>query len=314
MSSQILRKPLPYIALLLAHLIWGINFVVAKVTLEEFPPMSLAFLRFAFASLFLAPFLLAQTRQGKLIKIDKKDLPKLVAVGVFIITLNIAFFFEGIKKTTAIDASVLSLVIPILSILLGWWFLKEKVFLINLLGIVFGLAGALVIIGLPQIISGNLSPDKLVGNLLILFAATFWVIGAIISKKLLKKYSSLVVTTIAFLVGTISMFIPAASEYIKDPSWIGRVTVLGILGLTYLVLLSSISAYFLFEWGLSKTSVWVADLFQYIEPFIAASLAITILGEQISNTFLMGALLIGVGVYLGTFAKEAHHRHKLHRH
>jgi len=58
MSSQILSKPLPYIALIIAHLIWGANFVVAKVTLEEFPPMSLAFLRFSIASLLLIPFLL----------------------------------------------------------------------------------------------------------------------------------------------------------------------------------------------------------------------------------------------------------------
>ena len=50
MTSQILKKPIPYLALILAHLIWGINFIVAKITLQEFPPMSLAFLRFALAS------------------------------------------------------------------------------------------------------------------------------------------------------------------------------------------------------------------------------------------------------------------------
>ncbi|MCL4365991.1 DMT family transporter, partial [Patescibacteria group bacterium] len=72
MSSQILKKPIPYLVLLFAHLIWGANFVVAKVTLQEFPPMSLAFLRFAFASLLLAPFFLAETKK---VKIDKKDLP-----------------------------------------------------------------------------------------------------------------------------------------------------------------------------------------------------------------------------------------------
>ena len=82
-----------------------------------------------------------------------------------------------------------------------------------------------------------------------------------------------------------------------------------------MVLLSSISAYFLFEWGLSKTSVGTADLLQYIEPFVATFFAITILGEVLSPTFLGGAALIAVGVYLGTLAKEAHHRHhRAHRH
>ncbi len=311
MSSQIIKKPIPYLALILAHLIWGANFVVAKITLQEFPPMSLALLRFALASLLLAPFFFSETKK---VKIDKKDLPKLIAIGVFIIVLNITFFFEGIKRTTVIDASVLTLIIPMLSVLLGWWFLKEKVYLVNLLGIVLGLLGAITIIGLPQILTGTISPEALTGNILIVMASTSWVIGATISKKILKKYSSLVVTAIAFLVGTVAMFIPASLEYFQNPGWMNQVTLLGILGLAFMTLLSSISAYFLFEWGLAKTSITTADLFQYIEPIMATILAVLILGESISSQFLIGAGLIAAGAYLGTLAKEAHHRHyRVHR-
>ena len=311
MASAIFTKPLPYLALILAHLIWGVNFVVAKVTLQEFPPMSLALLRFALASLFLAPFFLAQTKKTK---IDKKDLPKLIAIGVFIIALNIAFFFEGIKRTTAIDASILTLIIPILSVLLGWGYFKEKIYLVNLLGIALAGLGALIIIGLPQLFYGNVSTGVLLGNIFIILASISWVAGAAISKKMLRKYSSLTVTAIAFMVGTIVMLLPAGVEYFKDPSWPSDVTILGFMGLTYMTLLSSISAYFLFEWGLAKTSITAADLFQYIEPFIATFFAVIILGEKISTTFLIGAVLIVIGVYLGTLAKEAHHRtHKAHR-
>lgn len=311
MSSQVFKKPIPYIALIIAHLIWGANFVVAKVTLEEFPPMSLAFLRFAFASLLLAPFFIAETRK---IKIDRKDLPKLIAIGIFIITLNITFFFEGLKRTTATDAAVLTLIIPMMSVLLGWWFLKEKVFLVNLFGIAIGLIGALIIVGVPRAFTGNLSPTTMTGNILIILAAMSWVFGAVISKKLLGKYPTLVITAIAFMIGTVTFFIPASVEYIKNPNWTSGVTILGLLGTAFMILLSSISAYFLFEWGLSKTSITVADLFQYIEPFVATALAVLILGESISNSFILGGVLIAIGAYLGTLAKEAHHRHhKAHR-
>lgn len=301
-------------------MIWGVNFVVAKITLAEFPPMSLAFLRFALASLLLAPFFLAETKKAssgersRTIKIQKTDLPKLICIGVLIITLNITFFFEGIKRTTVIDASVLTLIIPMLSVLLGWWFLKEKVFLINLFGIALGFVGALVIVGVPQIITGTVSPNMLLGNILIILAAISWVIGATISKRVLKDYSSLIITAIAFLVGTATMFIPASFEYFQNPTWMEGVTILGILGLIFMTLLSSISAYFLFEWGLSKTSVIIADLFQYIEPLVATFLAILILQETVSSSFLLGAAFIAVGVFLGTLYKEAHHRHhKAHR-
>ena len=311
MSSQILIKPLPYIALVLAHLIWGATFVVAKITLQEFPPSSLAFLRFSLACLLLAPFVWAQRKK---ISIKKEDLPKLLAIGIFIITLNITFFFEGIVRTTAISASALTLIIPISSVLLGWIILREKIYLVNLLGVFLGLTGALVIIGLPKIITGNYSPTEMLGNVLIILAALSFVIGAVISQQMLKKYSTLTVTAIAFLTGAVTFSIPAAMEYFKNPSWPSNITALGVVGLLYMTMLSSISAYFLFEWGLSRTNIVKADLFQYIEPFIAGILAVTILSERISLSFLIGSLLIAIGVYFGTLAKESHHRHhKAHR-
>lgn len=310
MSSQILSKPLPYIALIIAHIIWGANFVVAKITLTEFPPMSLAFLRFAFAILFLAPFFFAEKKK---VKIKKEDLPSLIAIGVLIITLNITFFFEGIKRTTAISASTLVLTVPMLSVLLGGLLLKEKIYKINLLGIAVGFLGALVIVGIPQLITGNFSSTEILGNFLIILASISWVLGSVLSKPILSKYPSMVVTGIAFLTGTVTFLIPAVSEYAKNPLWISQITILGTLGLIYMILLSSISAYFLFEWGLSKTNVIVANLFHYIEPFIAATLAILILEESISYEFLIGAVLIAVGVYLGTLTKAKHHHYKPHR-
>ncbi|MBI2601098.1 DMT family transporter [Candidatus Daviesbacteria bacterium] len=318
MSSQIVKKPLPYIALLVSHLIWGASFVVAKLTLEEIPPSSLAFLRFAVASLFLAPFFLAETTRpsfgGKKVTIKKEDLPTLVAIGVFIVTLNIVFFFEGMIRTTAINASVITLIIPVLSVLAGWWFLKEKIYLINLFGLTLGLMGALLIIGLPQIILGDYSLTTLFGNLLIFLASVSFVVGSVFSRRMLKKYPSLTVTAIAFIVGTVAFFVPALREYFVDPTWPTRVGAIGIFGIFYMALLSSISAYLLFEWGLAKTNITQAQLFQYIEPFVAAFFAVLILSEKITIPFLIGSVFIGIGVFLGTLAKEIHHKgYKFHR-
>ena len=311
MASKIFTKPLPYIALILAHIIWGIHFAVAKLTLQEFPPFSLAFLRFAFASILLLPFFIAHKQS---LKIKKEHFPKLIASGIFIITLNIAFFFTGIERTSASQGSVLTLIIPILSVLLGWSFLKEKIYLPNLFGIALGLLGTLVILGIPNLFLGDFSSTNFIGNILILLASVSFVIGAVFSREMLKIYPSLTVTFIAFLVGTITFLPPAINEYLQNPGWTENVTLLGFLGLTYIVILSSICAYFLFEWGLAKTSLISADLFQYIEPFFATIVAVLFLGEIITGEFIIGAGLIAVGVYLGTFAKEIHHRHKTHRH
>lgn len=311
MSSQVLNKPLPYLGLIVAHLIWAINFLVAKVTLQEFPPGSLAFLRFAMATLLVLPFFIIHRKK---INIDTKDWPTLVSIGLLIVTFNISFFFEGISKSSVTNASVLTLIIPILSVLLGWIFLKEKVYIINIFGIICGLTGALITIRIPQIFIGTYSPSELIGNILIILSSLCWVGGSILSRKMLEKYPSLVVTTISFIVGTVTFLIPALMEYTQNPGWVSKISMLGFLGLMYMTFLSSVSAYFLFEWGLAKVGVVKANLLHYIEPIIAAFLAITILGEQVSFPFIIGSILIIASVYLGTLAKRHHlHHRKTHR-
>ncbi len=307
-----LRNSLPYLALLAAHIIWGGNFLVAKVTLQEFPPMSLAFLRFALALVLILPFLLFEQKK---VALKLADLPRLFLAGIMMTTLNIALFFEAITKTTATNAATISLATPMLSVLLGWIILKEKVFFINIVGIVMGILGSLVIIGLPLLFLGISDNQAVLGNLLIVLSSICWVIGLLQSKSLLKKYSSLTITTICFFTATVAFFLPAINEYYKNPQWVQQVSALGILGLLYITILSSISAFILLEWGFSKLPISRASLFQYVEPLVATTLGVMIMGDRISYSFIVGAIMIGLGVYWGTLGKEAHHRSfKAHRH
>lgn len=311
-AKSTLVKSLPYLAIITAHLIWGVNFIAVKLTLQEIPPMSLAFLRFFLALILLSPFIFLERKK---FKIKKEDLPKLFAIGIFMVTLNIAFFFQGLLRSTAISASILTMTVPVFSVLLGWWFLKERIYVVNLAGIFLGLLGAILVIGLPLIAVGLQSDSTtLLGNFLIILASLSWVIGAIISKNMSKKYSTLIITTMAFLAGVITFSIPALTEFLKNPSWYQQVTYLGLSGLIFIAAASSVSAYFLFELGLSKVGVIKADLFQYIEPVVATTLAVFILGEGLRFSFIIGALFIALGVYWATIAKEHHKHHKAHRH
>ncbi|KKS13343.1 MAG: DMT(Drug/metabolite transporter) superfamily permease [Candidatus Daviesbacteria bacterium GW2011_GWB1_41_5] len=310
MSSDILKKSWPYVAIILAHIIWGLNFLVAKLTLAEFPPMTLAFLRFFLATLLLVPFLLAE----KKIKIEKVDLPKLICVGILMASLNIAFFYMGLSRTTVIDASVLTMVIPIISVLGGWVILREKVYSANLIGIILGLGGTIAVIGIPLLFLGvQISASMMLGNFLIILASVSWVSGAILSKTICKKYSTLIITTAIFLTGAVTFLIPALLEYLQNPGWISQVTYLGIFGLVFITIGASICSYFLFEWGLARVGVIKADLFQYIEPAVAVTLGVLILNEQLRFSFIIGGLLIAIGVYWSTLLKKDHKHHRAHR-
>lgn len=311
MKSEILKTPLPYLALLLAHLIWGANYVAAKVALTEIPPMSLGFMRFGLACLLIAPFLLTIESRKKRIRLE--HLPKLILGGVLIACLNITFFYLGLSRTTAINASVLELTIPIISVIAGWWILKEKIYVINVMGILLGLSGALTIIGLPILLFTNTAKVELLGNFLLILGSISFVAGSLILKKMLRTYPPIVITALTFLIAAIVFFVPALLEYLKNPQWIHQISLLSIFGLLYITVLSSICAYLLLLWGISRIEVSHANLFQYLEPAVAATLAVPLLGERISYSFIVGFCMIALGVYWGTLGREEHHHHH-HKH
>lgn len=308
---NLLKTPWPYAALLVAHIIWGANTVVVKVTLNEFPVMSLNFIRFGLATLLILPFLLNVDRKS--LRVRFEDWPKIILASLLMVTATIALSYEGIKHTTAINASVLGLIVPILSVLGGWFFLKEHVYWANIFGIISGLAGCLIIVGIPLLFFGTFSGSNLFGDGLVLLAGVCFTAGTIVAKKILDKYSALLITAISFFVAFLSFSVPAGLEYSKNPEWINSVTLLGVLGLLYITILASVCAFFLMEWGLKKTDVIKANLFQYVEPAVAATIALPVLGERISFSFIIGTVLIVLGVYWGTLGKSYHHR-LLHRH
>jgi drug/metabolite transporter (DMT)-like permease len=275
--------------------------------------MSLAFLRFGISFLLILPFLLAARKTLTPIKLA--HLPKIVITSLLITVFNIALFYEGLNRTSAINASVLTLSVPIISLLAGWWFLKEKIFWINLVGIFFSLLGSIAIIGLPLIFTGNLNGISLFGNVLITISNISFVAGALLLKKMLKDYSATQITAIMFLIAAIAFFLPALFDYWQNPHWVDKISILGILGFLYITVLSSVSAFFLMNWGLKTVDLNKANLFQYAEPAIAATLAVPLLGERISFSFIIGTCLIVLGVYWGTLGKAAHHHlhHKAHR-
>ncbi len=311
LKSEIFKTPFPYIALLLAHLLWGANYVVAKIVLHEVPVMSLSFLRFGLACLLISPFLI--NLEPKMKKVQYAHIPRLIIASLLLGTINITFFYLGISKTLAINASVLNLIVPILSVLGAWWFLKEKIYSINLIGIILAVLGTAAVIGLPLLLTSNFSGVEMFGNLLLILGGISFVAGALIIKPMFKEYSPLSITAFTFLTATVAFFIPAVLEYIANPDWISQVGIVSMLGILYIAVLSTVVAYFLMMWSYSKIELSHAVIIQYVEPAVAASLAIPLLGERISYSFIVGFCMIALGVYWGTLGRTEHH-HINHKH
>ncbi|MDO8657761.1 MAG: DMT family transporter [Candidatus Levybacteria bacterium] len=282
-------KRLAILALISASIIWGLTGPIMKQTLVHVPIFTLAFIRFGAAALLLFPFVYNK------LTIKKEDLPLLILCAAFGVTFNIAFFFLGLTLTSALNTGMIISTIPIVTLIFGALFLKEKITKKLIIGGIFGLLGIGIIIGKDVLQNGlYISP---IGDFIILISMFSFVIYEILSKKLFKKYHPLTITFYAFLIGSISFFPASFYEFRNVQNWMANLPLSAILGIIYGIFFSSLSAYSLWQWGLSKIDVSRAGFFFYLDPIASTLGAVLILSEKITEPFILGAILIFLGLF-----------------
>ena len=190
---------LAHLALFGVQLLYASNYTISKGVMPDYvAPLGLVMMRMFFG---VAAFWMLHWFFIKAKKVDKKDLPRLFACGVFGIAINQMAFFYGLNLTTPINASIIMLIVPILIFIGSVLFLKESFTKINILGIVLGCIGAGVIIASGRAIS--FGQEGLRGDLFILLNASSYSVYLLIVRPLLQKYHPIVVIKWVFTFGTL---------------------------------------------------------------------------------------------------------------
>lgn len=292
------------LALIIANIIWGAASPIFKWSLENITPFTLAYWRFAVASLLLFPFCFRH------LDFHKKDAGKLIIMSLSGVFFNITFFFFGLKYAPSVNAPVISSSAPIFLYLFSIFILHEKAKLKILLGTLISFLGVFVIVIQP--ILSRQSNQLVMGNILFILATVGAVIQVIICKELLKKYKPVTITFWSFVIGSIA-FLPFYLYEIFRYDPLHHLNVNGITGLVFGILLSSLAAYYLYAWGMEKLKAQEVGLFTYIDPLIAGVIAVPLLGEEITPVFLLGTILIFGGIFVAEGRLHWHPLHKLKR-
>jgi len=290
------------VAIILADIIWGAGPPVYKWAFANIHVFTLAFLRFAIPTIILL-FLGWGT-----LKIKKRDYWIILWVGLTNITFNIAFYFIGIQYTESINAPIIGSAGPVFLILGSILFLRDKPTRKMLLGNLLGLTGVLLIVVQPII--GQLQISSFFGNLLLILAMLASVIGTILAKKVMHKYSALSITFWSCAIGTVS-FLPF---FVKETMAYGFLPNLNFQGVTAIIwgsIFSSLLAYYLLYWALRYIHASEVSVFCYIDPVSAIAIAIPLIHEYPSPLFIIGAFLVFFGVFVAEGRIHYHPIHKL---
>lgn len=299
-------RTLPFTVLLLSAVIWGVSTPITKDLLVTVPPFTLAFLRFLLAGAVMSVLWFRYADSHTPIR--KSDLVSLMLIGFFAITLNIGFGFLGVKLATALDSITFASMTPIAIALASVAFLGEKLTKLNVLGQLLAFFGALMVINSPT----GPTENRALGDVLLVLSGLSWVAANIMAKELFHRYHSFTLTSIFFLVGTVTFAPLAAWETLQNPSWIGSATPLTWAGVAYLALFTSVAAYLAYEWGLEHSSASYAGVIEHFQLLVGAIAASLLLGEILSGGYILGAGLILFGIVFAT--RPTHHLHKAHRH
>ena len=161
---------------LLVIVIWGANFTVIKIGLEEIPPVLFSALRFAIVAIpavFFIPF-------------PKTSIWNVLGVGIFLGVIKFSLLF--ISMDVGVSAGLASLLLQaqvVFTIVLSVILFKEEIKKNQLAGIIIAVFGFCLFFFSRE---GNLT---LLGLVLILFAALFWAISNLIMKKM-KNHSTFI--------------------------------------------------------------------------------------------------------------------------
>jgi len=284
-----------YLALLIVSIIWGSAFPIVKPVFAYLTPLQYLYFRFLVAGLASLPiFLYFYLKiRPKVSKIIKLLIFELLGAAIPLLIL-----YEGLAKTSALEASLIGATGPIFVVLGGIWFLHERESKREWQGLALSLLGSFILVIAPVLLRGQDTLLNMTGNLYILFYNLLYAIYAVAVKKIYKSkpilyLGSLTYFGTALIYGLILYFQNALPNY--ELLTINHV----LFPVLYMAIPGSILSFALYLYAQSKIEVSEANLFTYLNGIVAIPAAYLLLGEKPSLLTLLAILIIAWGVYRG---------------
>lgn len=299
-----MKKASPYIAVIIAMLIWAGSGIAVKAALESFAPLMLVMTRFTIGVLLMCCIGLIANRVARedsilrLQKVDRKDIWLFVLGGVFqpfLYFILETYSYDAFATPTIAEAFLSTN--PLIAPIFAWIFLRERVTGWNIAGILISTFGMimLVLAGSESFAIGNIW-----GVPLAIVTVCMAVGYSIILKKIPSKYSTLTIVFWVQLTGLVLFYILAAGKALVYPEkqWFTTITPAAVEGVIYLAVLSSVAAFILFCYSVRFIGVTKANIFNNIRPVFTALIMLLLFGEQLPLWKWGGIGIIVLGLFI----------------
>jgi len=271
-------------------ILWGLNFHLAKIMLQEVRFVEAGFWRYLFGAI---PLFVLAYKELPSWKVIKDNLKGIILVGVVCLFGFNLFFFFGLINSPAINGALIISMTPALTILFSNRILKTPLKGKQILGVMISLLGVIYLI-----LKGNLANFKAIefsiSDIFLIAASAFFALQNVWVKKYGGGISNKNFTFLTNFLCMLSflLILPFVGiENVLDHSssfWLSAIGI-GCFG--------TAMAYFLWNAGIKLTSANQAGIFINVVPLSTAIFSI-IWGETLYSYHLISGICIILGVLI----------------
>jgi len=278
----------------LACLIWSGNFIVARGVYKEIPPITLAFYRWLTATIIIFPFAYKPFQAEW--KTVKRSWHYLFWTAFTGITIFNTFVYIGGHYTTAINLALIGTSSsPIIAVVLAKIFLKEKIGLLKVTGMILCICGILFLLSQASF-ERLLGLQFSKGDLWVLSAAVFFAVYNTLVKKKPDLISPVNFLFVIFSLGTILLLPAYLWEISGTPPVEWNLNLL--LVILYLGVGPSVICFFIWNISIGRLGAGRTALFGNLIPVFSSLEAVIILKEQFTWIHIVSMIAVFAGILL----------------
>lgn len=233
-------------------------------------------------------------------RVSVSMLGRLCVAGILCIVLNQVLFTVGVNYTSPIDATVISTMLPIVTMIFAAIILKESITGMKVVGIAVGAAGALTLVfgGGGSSVGGGLVGDALCFTAqvscalyMVIFSNTIHRYSVVTLMKWLFLFSAIIVTMVTW---------PSvvAVDYASLPLKAWGEMLFIVFGGTFV-------SYIFFTGGQKLLRPTVVSMYNYVQPIVATVLSVAMGVGSFGVGKVISMAMVFAGVYIVTHAKNS---------
>ena len=293
---------LPYGAGIIYSLIFGFSFLFTKLGLVYMSEMQLIAFRF-----LVAAFVLELLKALKFInpKFKGRNMKFVLITAIFQPVLYFFFEVRGVNLSLSSEAGLMMSLVPVLTALFAGIFLNEKLKKIQVFFIILSVGGVVFINLMKEDLgtSGNV-----LGFVYLSLAVLAGTAYSLFSKKSSGEFKPMEITYIMMWFGAIAFNLIALVESMLRGNltsyFMPLQNIQALLPILYLGVLSSVLAFFLMNYTISRIPVSQSAILTNLVTVFAIIAGVFILDEPFILKDLVGSIMILAGVFGTMYFRE----------